>query len=63
MRAGCLTRCARSSALDLAVKHKTHVDTVLGLRQRYLASFGREETNKKFLQFYNLHQWVDRFPG
>lgn len=38
-------------ALDMAVKYKTHVDTVLGHRQRYLASFGRRENNKRFLQY------------
>ncbi|CAM9565795.1 unnamed protein product [Ascophyllum nodosum] len=40
-----------SRALDLAVKHKTHVDTVLGYRQRYLSASGKEETDKRFLQF------------
>lgn len=38
-------------ALELAVKHKTHVDTILGFRQRYLARFDRKETNKRFLQY------------
>ncbi|XP_043926400.1 intraflagellar transport protein 80 homolog isoform X2 [Protopterus annectens] len=38
-------------ALDLAVKHKTHVDTVFAFRQKYLNDFGRKETNKKFLQY------------
>ncbi|CAG0918271.1 unnamed protein product, partial [Notodromas monacha] len=38
-------------ALDLAVKHKTHLDTVLGYRKRYLDRFERQETNKKFEQF------------
>nr|KAG5699070.1 hypothetical protein BaRGS_017753 [Batillaria attramentaria] len=38
-------------ALELAVKHKTHVDTILGYRQKYLARFDRKETNKRFLQY------------
>ncbi|PIK37912.1 putative intraflagellar transport protein [Apostichopus japonicus] len=38
-------------ALELAVKHKTHVDTVLGYRQKFLNSFNKVETNKRFLQF------------
>ncbi|XP_005092728.1 intraflagellar transport protein 80 homolog [Aplysia californica] len=38
-------------ALELAVKHKTHVDTVLGYRQKFLARFDKEETNKRFLQY------------
>jgi intraflagellar transport protein 80 len=31
-------------ALELAVRYKKHVDTVLGYRQRSLAKFGKEET-------------------
>lgn len=38
-------------ALDLAVKHKTHVDTVLAFREKFLQKFGRKETNKRFLQY------------
>ena len=38
-------------ALDIAVKHKTHVDTVLGFRERYMKKCNKKETNKKFLQF------------
>ena len=38
-------------ALELAVKHKTHVDTVLAYRQKYLANFDKTETNKRFLQY------------
>lgn len=38
-------------ALELAVKHKTHVDTVLAYRQKFLQKFGRKETNKRFLQY------------
>ncbi|XP_058274268.1 intraflagellar transport protein 80 homolog [Hemibagrus wyckioides] len=38
-------------ALELAVKHKTHVDTVLAHRQKFLQDSGKEETNKRFLQY------------
>ncbi|XP_008307942.1 intraflagellar transport protein 80 homolog [Cynoglossus semilaevis] len=38
-------------ALDLAVKHKTHVDTVLAYREKFLKKFGRKETNQRFLQY------------
>uniref|UniRef100_A0A3Q3BNH0 Intraflagellar transport 80 homolog (Chlamydomonas) n=1 Tax=Kryptolebias marmoratus TaxID=37003 RepID=A0A3Q3BNH0_KRYMA len=38
-------------ALELAVKHKTHVDTVLAYRERFLQKSGRKETNKRFLQY------------
>ncbi|XP_074924532.1 intraflagellar transport protein 80 homolog [Chelonoidis abingdonii] len=38
-------------ALELAVKHKTHVDTVLGYRQKFLEDFGKKETSKRFLQY------------
>lgn len=41
----------RSSGLELAIKHKTHVDTLLAARQAYLANIGREETDKKFRQY------------
>ncbi|XP_052215553.1 intraflagellar transport protein 80 homolog isoform X1 [Dreissena polymorpha] len=37
--------------LELAVKHKTHVDTVLGYRQKYMDQYGKSETNKRFLQY------------
>lgn len=40
-------------ALDLALKYKTHVDTVLGYRQRYLDEFQRDETLPKFIQYFN----------
>lgn len=36
-------------ALDIALKHKTHVDTVLSRRKQYLQTLGKNETNKKFL--------------
>ncbi|EFA04099.2 intraflagellar transport protein 80 homolog [Tribolium castaneum] len=35
-------------ALDLAIKHKTHIDTVLFLRQKYLDSLGKPESDNKF---------------
>ena len=37
-------------ALELAVTHTTHVDTVLMHRQHYLKMVDKEETNKHFLQ-------------
>lgn len=37
-------------ALELARQHKTHVDTVLGHRQKYLQGMGREESDKTFLK-------------
>lgn len=45
-----LFRWAR--ALDLALKHKVHVETVLAYRQKYLQSFERDEVNPKFLQYF-----------
>jgi hypothetical protein len=39
-------------ALELALKHKAHVETVLAYRHKYLQSFEREETNQKFLQYF-----------
>ncbi|XP_074403618.1 intraflagellar transport protein 80 homolog isoform X2 [Zonotrichia albicollis] len=38
-------------ALELAVKHRTHVDTVLAYRQKFLQDFGKKETNQRFLQY------------
>lgn len=40
-----------SRALELAVQRKTHVDTVLGYREKYLRRAGKAETDKQFLQF------------
>jgi intraflagellar transport protein 80 len=37
-------------ALELAVKHKMHIDTVLGYRNRYLDETGRKENDAKFLK-------------
>ncbi|XP_045601736.1 intraflagellar transport protein 80 homolog [Procambarus clarkii] len=38
-------------ALQLAIRHRTHVDTVVAFRQRYLARFAKKETSKLFLQY------------
>ncbi|KAJ3020204.1 Intraflagellar transport protein 80 [Thoreauomyces humboldtii] len=38
-------------ALELAIKYKTHVDTVLYYREKYLKAVGRRETNRKFVQY------------
>merc|ERR1712223_1777280 len=38
-------------ALDLAIKHKTHVDTVLAYRIKHLNRFDKDETIKKFNRF------------
>ncbi|XP_067102166.1 intraflagellar transport protein 80 homolog [Osmerus mordax] len=38
-------------ALELAVKYKTHVDTVLAYRLKFLQDFSKQETNKRFLQY------------
>lgn len=44
----CVCVCV-DRALELAQKLRSHVDTVLAYRARYLATLGREETNKKFV--------------
>lgn len=53
VRDGCVSTSCHlvSRALELAVKHKTHVDTVLAYREKFLQTFGRKETNKRFLQY------------
>lgn len=38
-------------ALDLAVKNRSHVDTVLAYRKSYLDDFARQETDPKFVQY------------
>mmetsp|Transcript_28907 Transcript_28907/g.81402 ORF Transcript_28907/g.81402 Transcript_28907/m.81402 type:complete len:781 (+) Transcript_28907:949-3291(+) len=38
-------------ALELAVSNKTHVDTVLFYRQKYLTATGQPERSKRFLQY------------
>jgi intraflagellar transport protein 80 len=40
-------------ALDLAIKHKQHVETVLAYRQKHLDEFERDETDQRFLQYFN----------
>ena len=45
-------------ALELAVKHKQQVDTVLGFRQCFLEDFQRKETEKLFIE-YNGEVEVD----
>ena len=38
-------------ALDIATKYKTHVDTVLAYRERYLKQFKRNESDTKYMQY------------
>jgi len=38
-------------ALEIAVQNKTHVDTVVAYRQRFLQMYKKQETNEKFKQF------------
>ena len=38
-------------ALDLAVKHKTHVDTVLAYRLKHINRFDKEEHLKKYIEY------------
>lgn len=40
-------------ALDLAIKFKTHVDTVLAYRQKYLEDCKKEEDNDRFKEYMN----------
>lgn len=40
-----------SRALDIAIKFRSHVDTVLGYRQRFLDQFNKRETDAKFKQY------------
>ncbi|KAJ3195521.1 hypothetical protein HK101_011885 [Irineochytrium annulatum] len=40
-----------AGALELAIKHKTHVDTVLYFRDKFLKKMSRRETIKQFLQY------------
>jgi intraflagellar transport protein 80 len=40
-------------ALELAVKYKVHLDTLLAYRTRYLDDFEREEKDPKFLSLAN----------
>lgn len=38
-------------ALDLAIKHKTHVDTVLAFRVKHLTRCEKEETIQKYIEY------------
>lgn len=38
-------------ALDLALKYKTHIDTVIAYRQKYLTEWNKTETNPKFTKY------------
>lgn len=38
-------------ALEIAISNKTHVDTVIAYRQRFLQQYGKEEDNDKFKQY------------
>ncbi len=38
-------------ALDIAINNKTHVDTVIAYRQRFLQQYGKEEENERFKQY------------
>ncbi len=40
-------------ALDLAIKHKQHIETVLAYRQKHLDEFEKDETDQRFLQYFN----------
>ena len=40
-------------ALDLAIQKKTHVDTVIAYRKRFLEQYGKQETNERFTQLNN----------
>ena len=35
-------------ALDIAINNKTHVDTVIAYRNKFLEQYGKEETFEKF---------------
>jgi intraflagellar transport protein 80 len=35
----------------LALKHKTHIDTVIGYRAKYLKEWNKTENNPKFIKF------------
>jgi len=37
-------------ALEIALQNKTHVDTVIAYRKRFLQMYGKEETNDKMRQ-------------
>lgn len=35
-------------AMDIAIAQKTHVDTVIAYRKRFLEQYNKEETNDRF---------------
>ena len=37
-------------ALDIAIAQKTHVDTAIAYRKRFLEQYNKEETNDRFIQ-------------
>lgn len=39
-------------ALELSLKHREHLETVLGYRQKYLDDFQREEKHSKYLSYF-----------
>ena len=47
-RGGLCTVVDERTALELATKHKTHADTVVYYRNKYLERAGREETDPMF---------------
>ncbi|KAJ3331931.1 Intraflagellar transport protein 80, partial [Gonapodya sp. JEL0774] len=65
--AGCIARGVRAwveayrwdSALDLALKHSSHVEFVLLQRKHYLAATGRKENSKRFLELAEKYQGFD----
>lgn len=38
-------------ALDIAINNKTHVDTVIAYRKKFLEQYGKEEDNDRFKQY------------
>ena len=47
----------RDKALDLAVKHRSHVDTVLAYRSKYLETYKKTETDDRFTQLNGSVEW------
>ena len=43
-------------ALSLAQQYKTHIDTVLAYREKYLKGVGLEETNSRFNELAKAHE-------
>jgi len=44
-------------ALEIAVKHRSHVDTVLAYRAKHLEAFKKTETDERFKQLASSVQW------